>query len=136
MNSGLKNLTSMNATLKVLIVSFVILFAFSACVEDQNPRAIVKVVKMDSNGVEWPQNNAEVRFVLPDGASLPQLIEFSNKPKLTDMDGIVEYEINYDGIVKVEATFGTGAESCGQGVIIFTTNEVYQEKIRLSACYE
>lgn len=124
------------SSLKLVILSLVMFAAFSSCVEDQNPRAIVKVVKMDSNGVEWPQNNAEVRFVLPEGASLPQLLEFSSKPKLTNMEGIVEYEINYDGIVKVEATFGTGAESCGQGVIIFTTNEVYQEKIRLSACYE
>lgn len=124
------------SSLSVLILSLMMFAAFSSCEEDQNPRAIVRVVKMDSNGVEWPQNNAEVRFILPEGASLPQLIEFSQKPKLTNMEGIVEYEINYDGIVQVQATFGTGAESCGQGVIIFTTNEVYQEKIRLSACYE
>ncbi|MCF8295182.1 MAG: hypothetical protein K9I34_03875 [Bacteroidales bacterium] len=110
--------------------------SFVSCGGDENPRAIVKVVKMDSNGVEWPQNNAEVRFDLPEGTSLPQLISFAQKPKLTDMNGEVEYEVDYDGVINIIATFGDAAESCGQGVIIFTTNEVYQEKVRLSACYE
>jgi len=128
----------MNAMKNLLAGTLMLLFAvsFSACKQDENPRAIVKVVKMDNNGVEWPQNNAEVRFVLPEGTSLSQLLEFADKPKFTDMNGEVEYEVKYDGIVKVQATFGDAAESCGQGVIIFTTNEIYQEKIRLSACYE
>lgn len=113
-----------------------LLGGFASCVEDEDPMAIITVVQMDAYGQEWPVSNAEVRFVLAEGTSLLQLIEFAEKPKLTDISGQVTYTVQHEGIVKIQATHGTGEESCGQGVVIFADNEVYEEKIRLSACYE
>ncbi len=122
--------------LLLIFSSFILSGVFTSCADDDDPVAIISVVKLDSNGKEWAVSNAEVRFVVPEGTSLPQLLEFAEKPKFTDIAGEVTYTVKHEGIVKVKATHGTGAESCGQGVIIFSKNEIFREKIRLSACYE
>jgi hypothetical protein len=111
------------------------LFLFNGCYEREDPRAIIRVYTLDVNGQEWPVSNAEVRLDPPAGTSQPQLVEYSKKPKLTDINGEVEYSFKYEGIIKVVAQKGTGANSCGQGVIILSYDEVYRENIRMSACY-
>lgn len=118
-----------------LMILFVA-FGFHSCVKLESPKAVIKVITVDENGTEWPVKDAEVTVDLTEGTSQPELIEYANKPKYTDINGEVEYSFTYEGIVKIKAEKGSGANSCGQGVLILKYNEIYQEKIRMSACYE
>ncbi|MCF8372841.1 MAG: hypothetical protein K9H64_14555 [Bacteroidales bacterium] len=116
-----------------LLIVFTGIF-LSSCVVTDPPRAVVTVIRVDANDVKWPVPNCEVRLDIPEGANQPDLLEFAKKAKLTDINGQVEYEFKYEGIIPIVAQKGDGAESCGSGVIILKENEVYQVEIRLSAC--
>lgn len=120
----------------VFLPLFVLLVGsfLSSCVPDDPPRAIITVIRVDQDDVKWPVPNCQVFLDIPELTSQPDLIEYSKKPKLTDIKGQVEYEFKYEGILPVKAKWGDGAESCGSGVLILKENEVYQTEIRLSAC--
>ncbi|MEA3446692.1 MAG: hypothetical protein U9R19_18400 [Bacteroidota bacterium] len=121
----------------LFILPMLLLFSglfFQSCVDPDPPKAVVSVFRVDINDEQWPVPNCEVRLDIPEGTSQPELIEFASKPKLTDINGQVEYVFKYEGIITVVAKKGDGAESCGQGVLILKEDEVYQEDIRLSAC--
>ncbi len=122
----------------LIIVSALLLMStsFSACKELAPPKAIVTVYKLDPSGNKLPVINCEVRLDPPSGTTQPELIEYTNKVKLTDALGQVEYDFTYEGIITVIAQKGDGEESCGQGVLILKKGEVYHEDIRLSTCYD
>ena len=127
--------------LLVILPMLMILFAgnlLTSCVDPEPPRAVITVYTVDQNDVQWPVPNCNVTVILPSGsegdASQPDLLEYADKAKLTDINGQVEYEFKYEGIIQIEARKGSGAESCGRGVIILKEDEVYEERIRLSIC--
>ncbi len=130
--------------MKIYKYSFLVIFVsfifggllLTSCEEDTNPKAVIFVYKLDPNGNQLPVSNCEVTLDPPADATQPDLLEYTSKPKLTDIHGMVEYDFKYEGIIPVKAQKGDGAESCGQGVIILKVNEVYEESIRLSACYD
>jgi len=130
--------------MKILRFSFIVIFVsfiassffLTSCKEDVPPKAIITVYKLDPNGNQLPVSNCEVTLDPPADATQPDLLEYTSKPKLTDIHGQVEYEFKYEGIIPVIAKKGDGAESCGKGVIILKINEIYEESIRLSACYD
>lgn len=129
--------------MKTIRVSLLIIFAsfafgslfITSCKEDVPPKAQIFVYKLDPTGNQLPVSNCEVTLNPPADATQPDLLEYTSKPKLTDIHGMVEYEFKYEGIIPVIAKKGDGEESCGQGVIVLKMNEVYEESIRLSACY-
>ena len=127
---------------KIKTYSLLIIFAFiisgismTSCEPDEPPKAVVTVFKLTPMGEELPVANCEVRLDPPSGTTQPELLEYMNKVKLTDIHGQVEYDFTYEGIITVIATKGVGEESCGQGVLILKNNEVTEERIRLSTCY-
>ena len=120
----------------IVFVSFIFgSFLLTSCEEDNPPKAIITVYTLTPTGEKLPVSNCEVTLNPPPETTQPDLLEYTSKPKLTDIHGQVEYEFKYEGIIPVVAQKGDGAESCGQGVIILKINEVYEESIRLSACY-
>ena len=56
----------------------------TSCKTPGAPKAVVYVIEVKENNVAWPVNIAEVKLDPPDGASQPDLIEYTQKPKLTD----------------------------------------------------
>ncbi len=121
----------------LLILPLLLLFTgnfMSSCIDPDPPKAIVTVYKVDQNDEKWPVPNCEVSLDLPDNTSQPELLAYADQPKLTDINGQVEYVFKYEGIITVKAEKGDGAESCGQGVLILKEDVVYYEDIRLSAC--
>jgi hypothetical protein len=109
----------------------------TSCKTPGAPKAVVYVIEVKENNVAWPVNMAEVKLDPPDGASQPDLIEYTQKPKLTDPNGKVTYDFKYEGIIKVVAQKYEGSIlKCGQGVLILKEGETVQETVRLSECYE
>jgi len=130
----MKNLKSYSL---LIIIAFIISgISITSCVEHDPPRAIVTVFKLTPMGEELPVANCEVRLDPPSGTTQPELLEYMNKPKLTDIHGQVEYDFTYEGIITVIAKKGEGEESCGQGVLILKNDEIIEERIRLSTCYD
>ena len=127
-------------TIRVLLLIIFASFMFgslflTSCKEDVPPKAVIYVYKLDLAGNELPVRDCKVTLNPPADATQPDLLEYTSKPLLTDYYGKVEYEFNYEGIIPVIAEKGDGEASCGQGVIVLKMNEVYEESIRLSACY-
>jgi len=124
-----------------IILLAVMLFAVSgiintSCKPPEKPKAVIYVVEVKEGNVEWPVNLASVRLMPPDGTSQPDLIEYNQKPKLTDPNGKVSYDFKYEGIIKVRAEKMVGSiNMCGEGVLILKEGETYQEVVKLSVCY-
>ncbi len=115
-----------------LIIAALFMLSFTTCRTIEEPKAIIYVYEVDAAGNEWPVNNAEVWLDPPESASQPDLLNYASQKRLTNLSGEVEYEFKYEGIVQVKAEH---SETCGQGVIILSYDNVYNERIRLSACY-
>jgi hypothetical protein len=127
---------NISKTIVWVIASLFVLSVFSTCRTIESPKAVVFVYKVDNAGKEWPVNNAEVWLDPPEGTEQPDLLDYKNHKKLTNAYGEVEYDFKYEGIVQVKAQQGSGESSCGQGVLILSYDDVYRERIRLSACYD
>ncbi|MCX6257253.1 MAG: hypothetical protein NTW49_05050 [Bacteroidia bacterium] len=123
----------------IILLAGVLFFTFSAtkCKSPASPNAVVYVVKYDAQNKAWPVVNALVHLDPPEGTSQIDLIQYTQQPKLTDANGKVTYDFQYEGIIKVVATDSEGSiDYCGQGVLILQNGETCQETIRLSACQE
>lgn len=94
---------------------------------------VVEQVMSDSGWVEIPVINARVRFNPPEGASQPDIVKYTNIPKLTDVLGQVTYVTRYEGIINILVEEGVeGSLRFGEGVILLEKNKVYEEKIVLN----
>ena len=111
----------------IILVTLTFVF-INGCKTIDDPKAEIYVYELVSaTGQEIPVNNAEVTFDLPAGTSKAELLEFSDR---TDIDGKLEIDFKYEGIIKVHVE-SVGGKLTGQGVLILKYDEIYSERIQL-----
>jgi hypothetical protein len=99
------------------------------------PKAIVTVIELiptDTIPTVKAVSNAKVWFTPPAGASQPDVVQFTQTPRLTDARGQVNYELKYESVIdyKVEHEVD-GVKRFGFSTLIFSENEVYYDTIEI-----